>query len=158
VKAAQLLKWVLGPLAVATLAGGLGRTLAGGRQSALVRATAALPEADRTALEAAPDQAIANLTWAGGSEAAVRTMFRSVLDRQPALEGTRRAQVFVRFGIIDASFDGQAALFAQACQADAQTCDDLTTVTKREVAARLVPPGNVLPTYVTGGHPSIGSK
>ena len=48
-------------------------------------------------------------------------MFRTELDRIPDTDGPGRARVFVRFGIIDTNFDGQAALFAQACVADATT-------------------------------------
>src|SRR5262249_51867322 len=104
------LTWVVGPLAVAALAGGLAQTRASARDNRFLQATVALPEAERSALAAATDLAVANLIWAGGSEEAVRNMFRADLDRQPPLEGARRAQVFVRFGIIDKSFDGQAAL------------------------------------------------
>jgi len=100
--------------------------------------------------------AVANATWAFGSEDAVRKMFRAELDRIPEADGPRRARVFLRFGIIDTNYDGQAALFAQACAADAAVCDlgRMTEAARREVQARFVAPGNVLPLYF-GGHPSL---
>jgi len=112
-------------------------------------------EAETHSLESVPAFAVANLTWAFGSEDAVRTMAGSELDRLPATENPHRARVFVRFGIIDTNPDGQAALFAQACVADPNMCNDrLKDAAQREAKARLVPPGNVLPLYF-GGHPPI---
>ena len=72
----------------------------------------------------------------------------------PQSDGPGRARVFVRFGIIDTNPDGQAALFAQACVADPSLCDRerLKKAARREVQARFVPPGNVVPLYF-GGHP-----
>ena len=68
---------------------------------------------------------MANVTWAFGSEEAARKMFRSELDRIPEAQGPQRARVFLRFGIIEINPDGQAALFAQACAADARLSDHL---------------------------------
>jgi len=100
--------------------------------------------------------AIANVTWAFGGEDAARKMFRTELDRIPETDGPGRARVFLRFAIIDTNFDGQAALFAQACAADATICDreKMKDATQREVQARFVPPGNVMPVYFAG-HPKL---
>ena len=102
---------------------------------------------------------MANVTWAFGSEEAARKMFRSELDRIPEAQGPRRARVFLRFGIIEINPDGQAALFAQACAADARLSDHLKEAAQEEVRARFVPPGNVLPLYFgSGGHPPISGR
>jgi hypothetical protein len=100
--------------------------------------------------------AIADMTWAYGSEDAARKMFRAELDRIPDANGPGRALVFLRFAIIDTNFDGQAALFAQACAADASLCDRerMKVATEREVKARFVAPGNVMPLYFVG-HPRL---
>ena len=86
-------------------------------------------------------------------------MFRVELDRLPESDGPARARVFVRFGVIDSNYDGQAALFAQACAADPNVCDldRLREAAQREVRARFVPPGNVVPLYF-GGHPKISGR
>jgi len=137
----------------------------------------AWPRCDRPALELLQQQspplfggggepasaaalAVADATWAFGSEAAARKMFRTELDRLPETDGPRRARVFLRFGIIDTNPDGQAALFNQACVADAQICDHMKDAALREVRARFVPPGNVLPLYFSNGrgHPPIPPK
>ena len=73
-----------------------------------------------TNLESVPAFAVANATWAFGSEDAVRKMADNELARLPESDNLSRARVFVRFGIIDTNPDGQAALFAQACVADAK--------------------------------------
>jgi hypothetical protein len=113
--------------------------------------------ADRKHPEAMAALAVADATWAFGSEDAARSMFRTELDRIPESDGPGRARVFVRFGIIDMNPDGQAALFAQACVADPSLCDrdSLQQAARREVQARFVAPGNVVPLYF-GGHPSVG--
>ena len=99
--------------------------------------------------------AVADATWAFGSENAARKMFRVELDRLP--DGPQRARAFLRFGIIDTNPDGQAALFNQACNADPPVCDHMKEAALREVRARFVPPGNVLPLYFSNGrgHPPI---
>jgi hypothetical protein len=104
--------------------------------------------------------AVADATWAFGSENAARKMFRTELDRLPESEGPQRARVFLRFGIIDTNPDGQAALFNQACTADAKICDHMKEAAQRELRGRFVPPGNVLPLYFgTGhGHPPMAGK
>jgi len=101
---------------------------------------------------AAAARAVADATWAFGSEDAARKMFRAELDRIPASDGPGRARVFLRFGIIDTNFDGQAALFNQACAVDPAICDHLKEATEREVKARFVAPGNVMPVFFVG-HP-----
>jgi hypothetical protein len=104
--------------------------------------------------------ATADLIWGFGNEDAARKMFRAELDRLPESDGPGRARVFLRFGIIDTNPDGQAALFNQACAADAPICDHMKEAALREVQARFMPPGNVLPLYFgTGrGHPAISRK
>ena len=112
-------------------------------------------ESETKNVEAVPMFAVANLTWAFGSEAAVRKMAADELDRLTESDNPHRARVFVRFGIIDTNPDGQAALFAQACVADPNMCNDgLKAAAEREVKARFVAPGNVLPLYF-GGHPAM---
>lgn len=105
---------------------------------------------------AAAARAVADMTWAYGSEDAARKMFRAELDRIPEADGMGRALVLLRFAIIDTNFDGQAALFAQACVADATLCDRerMKVATEREVKARFVPPGNAMPLFFVG-HPRL---
>jgi hypothetical protein len=113
-----------------------------------------LAEGERKSFDAAPALAMANLVWGFGSEASVRKMVRAELDRIPESEGALRGRVFLRFGIIDTNFDGQAALFNAACAADAAICDHTKEATEREVRARAVAPGNVMPLFFVG-HPRI---
>jgi hypothetical protein len=133
------------------------------------------PRCDRPALEemqrrsrlanvrkdpvAAAAIAVADMTWAYGSEDAARKMFRAELDRIPDANGTGRALVLLRFAIIDTNFDGQAALFAQACVADATLCDRerMKIATEREVKSRFVPPGNAMPVFFVG-HPRLAGS
>lgn len=111
-------------------------------------------DADAGSLESVPAIAVANATWAFGSADAVRQMTDAELGRLSESENLRRARVLLRFGIIDTNPDGQAALFAQACVADPKICDHMKEAAQREVQARFVAPGNVLPLYF-GGHPPI---
>ena len=98
---------------------------------------------------------MANVTWAFGSADAIRTMTGTELGRLSETQNLQRARALLRFGIIDTNPDGQAALFAQACVADPNMCDDgLKQAAQREVKSRFVPPGNVLPLYF-GGHPPM---
>jgi len=109
-----------------------------------------------------PDQVITGLGGHGvaavydGAAAGPTVMFRAELDRIPEADGRARGRVFLRFAIIDTNFDGQAALFAQACAADGRICDRerMKEATQREVEARLVAPGNVMPLYFVG-HPRL---
>ena len=148
---------VFGPLAVLALTSLLGYLGASGPRAHFAQAVAALSQAERSALEAAPRFALANAVWAMGGEEAVRKMLRSELDRLPETEGTARARVLVRFGIIDSNPDGQAAVFFQACVADPSLCDRprLIAAAERETRARLVEPGRHLPLYLMSGHPPL---
>ena len=116
-----------------------------------------MPAAARKDPVPAAALAVADTVWAFGGEDAVRKMVRTELDRIPESDGAGRARVFVRFGIIDTNPDGQAALFAQACVGDPSLCDRdrLQQAARREVEARFVAPGNVVPLYF-GGHSGVG--
>jgi len=144
--------WLAGPLAVFALCGWLGRDRAGRDRGEFFDAVAALPEAEREALEGVPALTVANASWAFGSEDSVKRMLRSELDRIGDSDPVKRARVLIRFGIFDTNPDGQAAVFSQACADDPTTCDEgLRPIAEREVAARAVPPGNRLPMFL-GGH------
>ena len=156
-----ILKWGLGPIAVAALAGALGHMRADKGSSRFFQATAALSETERQAVESAPALAVANAIWGFGSEDSVRRMVRFELDRLVNSEGPTRARVFLRFGIIDTNPDGQAALFSQACADDPNVCshDQLKAAAERETRSRFVPPGNYLPLFLIEGHPPLtGSR
>jgi hypothetical protein len=143
-------KWVLGPLALALVAGVLGYRGGGTSHDA---PAAGMPPAQQ-ALEAAPSLAVANAIWAFGTADAVKGMARTEIDRLPPSEARQRARVLVRFGTVDDNFDGQAALFGQACVADPDLCTSpahLKRAVEAELRTRFVPP-NVLPSYVVG-HP-----
>jgi hypothetical protein len=152
--ALSVLRWGLGPIVILAVASGFGHRHAVGR-GRLFDATASLSRAELGALESAPALAVANATWALGNEDSLRAMFRTELDRLPDSEILHRGRVFLRFGIIDSNPDGQAALFAQACVADASLCDHMKEAAEREVKARFAAPGNMLPLYFVGGHPRI---
>ncbi|HET7538651.1 MAG TPA: hypothetical protein VFK05_02230 [Polyangiaceae bacterium] len=148
---------VLAPLAVLALASLLGYLIASGPRAHIAQAVAALSAAERRGLESAPKLAVANAIWAMGNEEAVKKMLRTELDRLPESEGAARARVLVRFGIMDANPDGQAAVFFQACVADPSLCDRdrLIAAAERETHARLVEPGQHLPLYLMSGHPQL---
>jgi hypothetical protein len=150
-----LSKRALGPLLVLVAFIALGYARASGQRAQFERAIAGLSEAERAALASFPKLAIANATWALGSEDALKKMLRSELDRIPETEGAARARALLRFGIIDRNPDGQAAVFFQACVADPSLCDRkrLIAAAERETRARLVEPGRHLPLYLTSGHP-----
>ncbi len=149
-----LTKRVLGPVAVLVLAFLIGYAKAGGQRGKFARASAGLGKSEWPALESAPALAVANATWALGSEDAVRKMLRFELDRLPEAEGVARGRVFVRFGIIDSNPDGQAAVFFQACVSDPSLCDRprLIAAAERETRTRFVEPGRHLPLYLMSGH------
>jgi hypothetical protein len=151
----RVLQWVVGPLAMAALAGAIGQRHPSEQRGPFFQQTAALSPSEQSVLESAPALAVANATWAFGSVEAVRKMARFELDRIPETDGPNRARVFVRFGIIDINPDGQAALFAQACVFDPHDCDHLKEAAQRETGARFVAPGNHLPLYFLGGHPHV---
>jgi hypothetical protein len=149
------LAWGLGPFVVFALAAAAGRSHVSLASDEITRATAALGEPERKALESAPQLAIANATWAYGSAVAVKAMLRSELDRLEPVQGPSRARVLIRFGVFDSNPDGQAAVFAQACVDDPTLCDRMKEAAERETRARFVAPGNQLPLYFTGGHAVI---
>ena len=154
-RAARILTWVVGPLVVLVVAGGLGHLHACAERGRFYAETAKLSEAQRKALESVPALAVANATWAFGSADSVQTMLRFELDRLPEAEGAARARVLVRFGIVDRNPEGQAAIFAQACAADASLCDHERDAALRELQARFVGPWNHLPLYLIPNHPPI---
>jgi hypothetical protein len=96
------------------------------------------------------------VTWALGSVDSVRKMLHLELDRIPEADGKTRARTLLRFGIVDENPEGQAAVFAQACAADASICNNLEAAALREVQARYASPGNTLPVYFVPNHPPIG--
>ncbi len=151
-----VLKWGVGPIAIALLAGSIGprSRLLGGRGK-LPKAIASLPEADRKDLELVPGLAVANGTWAFGGFDSLKKMFKTELDRLPESENVRRGLVFVRSGIVETNPDAQAALFSEACGSDPRMCDHLKEAALREVQGRFVPPGNIMPLSLSGGHPPI---
>lgn len=147
--------WFVGPLVAFGLAVGVGRMRADDTAGTFVAATSNLGEPRQRELEQVPAFALADATWALGDRDSVKRMFRAELDRLP--EGPARARVLIRFGLFDTNPDGQAAVFSQACADDARVCDDgLKVAAAREAEQRLVAPGNVLPTFLTGGHPALG--
>jgi hypothetical protein len=147
-----LARWIVGPLAVFSVCGLLGRNRAGSDRGEFFDAVAALPRTERDALEAAPALAVANASWSYGNEDSVKNMLRSELDRIGESDPGQRARVLIRFGIFDTNPDGQAAVFSRACADDPTTCNDgLRPIAEREVKARSVPPGNQLPMFL-GGH------
>jgi hypothetical protein len=147
----------LGPLVVLALGFFIGYGRASARRAPFSQALAALSKTERTALESAPRLAVANTIWALGSEGAVKKMLKAELDRLPEAEGAARARAFVRFGIIDANPDGQAAVFFQACVSNPDLCDRprLIAAAERETQARFVEPGQHLPLYLLSGHPQV---
>lgn len=150
-----LIKWLLGPLVILALAGGVGRLQTRGKRSRFLQATSAVSDAERARFEAAPAMSAANATWAYGSVDAVRAMAHSEIERLGDALTPARARVFLRFAIIDTNPDGQAALLGQACMADAAMCQHLTEAGLRETHARFVSPGNALPLSMVGGHPRV---
>jgi hypothetical protein len=98
--------------------------------------------------------AVANGVWALGAAESVRRMTQGEGSRLPPSQGRARARLLLRFGLVDRSGEGRSALFSQACQADAATCDDLALSVRREAEARLVAPGNVVPARFASGPPA----
>jgi hypothetical protein len=147
--------WTVGPLLVLLAAAWLGFARQRELRGRFYRATEALSEAELKSLEAVPVLAAANAAWAlGPAESAKRTI-DAVLESVPPADSARRAQALVRFGLIDSTLDGQAAVFGLACAAEPGYCDaGLERAARREVAQRFVSPGNSLPLYF-GGHPPI---
>lgn len=151
--------WLLGPLLAAAGAGELGSLRAKAERGQLFARTSALPERDRKLLEAVPARVMDNAVWALGSGEVAQKLVKFELDELDELDGPRRARLLIRFGLIDRNFDGQAAVFAAACTADASVCDQtrLRDAAEHEAGARFVAPGNHLPLSLLGGHPPIGA-
>lgn len=150
-------KWCLGPLALAALTGALGSRRAKEERGQFFGRTSSLSARELKRLETVPVRVMDNAAWTLGSADLMRQLLKFELDRLDEAEGSRRARVLVRFGLVDANFDGQAAVFAQACAADATVCDPapLKDAAEREAKERFVPPGNHLPLSLLGGHPPI---
>jgi len=149
------LLWGVGPVLAFVLGAVVGTMRARTERGRFYQATAELSAAERKSLEAVPALAAANVAWALGGADIVKTTSDTALTRIPEHEAARRAQAFIRFGLVDSNLDGQAALFGQACAADASACDaGLKAAAEREVQTRYVSPGKVLPLYF-GGHPPI---
>ncbi len=153
--ARRLLTGGVGPLAMLALGGLLGHLSANAQRGRFYAEPATLRATERKALESAPAFAVANATWAFGNADAVKKMLRFELDRLPESEGQTRARTLVRFGIFDRNPEGQAAIFAQACNADPSICGHEKDAASREVQARFVPPGNHLPLFFIPNHPPV---
>lgn len=154
-----LAQWLLGPLLVAVLAGELGGLRAKAQRGRIFVQTAALAPADLKGLEAVPPRAMDNAVWPLSSADVAQKLVKFELDRVDERDGARRARLLIRFGLIDRNFDGQAAVFAAACTADATLCEQLRLrdAAEHEAGLRFVPPGNHLPLALVGGHPPIGA-
>jgi hypothetical protein len=151
------LVWILGPLAVAAAAGELGSFHAKQGRGALFVSTSSLSDTERKQLERVPARVLDNAAWTLGSGAVAKTLVKFELDTLDESEGPRRARVFIRFGLVDTNFDGQAAVFASACASDPAVCDTaaLKQAAAEEAGARFVAPGHQLPLSLVGGHPPI---
>ncbi|HEY3498720.1 MAG TPA: hypothetical protein VGK73_28710 [Polyangiaceae bacterium] len=147
---------LVGALAAALVACAVGQLQSQARRGKFHAAVSALSEAQRKELELVPAVTLANAAWAFGSVDSVRRTSQALLERLPESDGPRRARVSLRFGIVDENFDGQAALFGQACAADARICQHPKEAAEEETRARFVAPGNRLPLSFVGGHPPIG--
>jgi len=147
--------WVIGPLFMLAVGGALGQRRADAERGRFYAEPAALPKAERRALESAPALAVANATWAFGSADSVQKMLRFELDRLPQSEGQALARTLVRFGILARNPEGQAAVFGQACNADPSICNHEKDAALRELQARFVAPGNQLPLYFIPNHPPV---
>jgi len=150
---APVLRWGVGPLLVAALAAGVGVFRARAERGPFLERTASLSEAEWKALAAVPARSVANATWAFGPVQAVRKTVQAELVRLGDSDGPALARAFIRLCLVDTNFDGQAALFASACAADASICDHMKEAGEREVRARFVAPGNRLSLLFVGGHP-----
>jgi hypothetical protein len=156
-KALSLAKWWLGPLVVAALAGELGSFHAKQQRGEFFAQTSALSERELARLKSVPARVMDNAAWTLANAEQARQLLKFELDRLAEVEGARRARVLIRFGLVDSNFDGQAAVFSQACVADASVCDPpgLKDAASKETKDRFVPPGNHLPVSLLGGHPPI---
>lgn len=150
-----LLKWGGGPLV--TLLLGLGLGIVQSRSSlGSVEDEAQLAVRERAnPMKTAPLRAVVNGVWAMGNEKSVERLSRLELSQLTETDASRKAQLLVRLGLMQERPDAQASLFGSACSLDPQLCADLPAVAGREADARFVPPGNVLPLSLVGGHPPI---
>jgi hypothetical protein len=149
--------WLAGPLAVAALAGELGSLHAKRERGELFAQTSSLSKRELKLLETVPARVMDNAAWTLGPGDLAKQLVKFELDTLDESDGPRRARVFIRFGLVDSNFDGQAAVFAAACTADPNVCDTarLKDAAVDEAAVRYVPPGNRLPLSLIGGHPPI---
>lgn len=99
--------------------------------------------------------AMANVTWVAGPVDQVKETSSAALQALPESAGQQRARLFLRIGLVDDNPDGQRALSASACAADANVCQDQAAAARREAERRMVAPGNRLPLWLLGGHPPI---
>ncbi len=157
-KVAFALLWVVGPLVLGAVAGELGSARAKARRGEFFAATSALTDAERLRLETVPIRVVDNAAWTLGGYELVRKVLKLELDAPDETDGARRARVFIRFGMIDQNFDGQAAVLNSACVADPSVCDTakMKAAAEHEAKERFVAPGNQLPLSLIGGHPPIG--
>jgi hypothetical protein len=151
-------QWLLGPLLVAALAGELGGLRAKAQQGRWFVQTSTLPAEQLKDLEAVPARAMDNAVWTLSGAEVAQKLVKFELDQLDDRDGARRARLLIRFGLIDRNFDGQAAVFAAACTADASLCNPipLRDAAEHEAGLRFVSPGNHLPLALIGGHPPIG--
>lgn len=147
--------WFFGPLALALCGVALGQFQAGSSRGGFFGAPRLVTPARLRELEAAPLRAVANAIWAFGDFEAARRSAQHELDRLSGVGGPERARVFIRFGLVETSPDGQRALFGQACQDDPVACKDLRAMAQREADARFVAPGNHLPMRLLPNQPHI---
>jgi hypothetical protein len=154
----KLAVWLLAPVAILVGAAALGHQMTVRGRGPIYAGTAGRSAAEVQDLESATALAVANAIWAFGDADAVKAMARTEIDRLPASDGPARARVLIRFGTVDSNFDGQAALFGQACVFDPTLCDPASVkrAVETELRARFVPP-RVLPSYVVG-HPTLGQR
>jgi hypothetical protein len=154
-----LVQWLLGPLLVAALAGELGSLRAKAQRGRLFVQTSALAPAESKRLESLPARAMDNAVWPLSGAEVAQKLVKFELDQTDERDGARRARLLIRFGLIDRNFDGQAAVFAAACTADASLCEPipLRDAAEHEAGLRFVAPGNHLPLALIGGHPPIGA-
>jgi hypothetical protein len=149
------LEWGIAPLVLALAGVAVGHLRAEASRGSFYQATKGSAPTERAELEAAPALAAANAAWSFGPVTAVQKTSALALERLPESDGVRRARTFLRFGIVDANPDGQAALFAQACASNEGVCERMKEAAERETQARFVSPGNHLPLYFLGGHPPL---
>lgn len=148
-----LVRWAVGPLAVAMVTAVLGAVAAGERRGALFTATAKLSAAQQSELELFLPLSITNAAWRLGTGVSAERALKATLEKLPET-GATRARMLLRLAAVVDSPEGQAAIINQACGADPSVCDQLREATARELVERLVPP-NQMPLYFVGHHPPV---